>query len=122
MRNYYFTFGTDERFPFKNNEYIRVTAPNIVEAKEIFRQVHPNREGSELLNYAFDYTEEEFDRIRDKHYEKTGLREMLCYTNDKKKIEITSINYETTYSTIKVHCQELEEIEETEEELEDVTL
>ena len=62
-QTFYFTFGSDNKFPFGFKEYIKIIAENIFDAQLTFQQNHPNRPGSELLNYAFDYTEEAWKRM-----------------------------------------------------------
>ena len=60
-RRFYFTFGTDERFPFCGG-WVEVLAKNLREAQKIFGQHYHSRPGSILLNCAFCYTEEEFKK------------------------------------------------------------
>lgn len=60
LKNYYFTFGSDPAYPYGINDYVLITAPNIYEAQEVFKSVHPNRPGSDCLNYAFNYSEAEW--------------------------------------------------------------
>lgn len=58
MKTFYFTFGSDERYPFQNG-WVEIDAPNLITAQSIFRCYWPDRtEG--ILNYAFHYTKEEF--------------------------------------------------------------
>lgn len=64
----YFTFGSDERYPYGRNDFVEVEAGSMGEACELFRAVHPNRPGSQCLNCAFYYSEDEFNSFRDRFY------------------------------------------------------
>jgi hypothetical protein len=68
MASYFFTFGSDERFPFGRDDYVEVVAENAHEACELFRSHHPNRPGSNLLNCSFIYSDEKFNEFRDQFY------------------------------------------------------
>ena len=68
MSNYYFTFGSDERFPFGRNDYVMVQAQDGNRACDLFRERHPNRPGSNCINCAFIYSEEKFNAFRDRFY------------------------------------------------------
>ena len=57
MNRYYFTFGTDERYPFQLG-YLIIEARDRHAAREIFKAYFPNRKGSDLLNCASVYSEE----------------------------------------------------------------
>ena len=59
MKNYYFTFGSDERFPFQHG-CVQVVASNRSEAVNIFNAKYPPRDKQGLVNCAFIYDEEEF--------------------------------------------------------------
>lgn len=65
---FYFTFGSDERYPYGPNDYVEVEAENGTDACELFRVIHPNRPGSDCLNCAFIYSEDTFNKFRDKYY------------------------------------------------------
>lgn len=79
MNNFYFTFGSNEQFPFGFNEYIIIKANTIKEAQNIFKENHPNRPGSNCLNYAFSYTEEEWinSKMCEKYYDNKEPAEIL---------------------------------------------
>lgn len=64
----FFTFGSDDHFPYGPNDYVEVEAPTGAEACRLFQALHPNRPGSGCLNCAFYYTEESFNTFRDKYY------------------------------------------------------
>lgn len=57
MADFYFTYGSDERYPFYGG-WTRITAPSINVALSIFASIHPNRDN--CLNCADYYTENEF--------------------------------------------------------------
>jgi hypothetical protein len=62
MNKYYYTFGTDERFPFYKG-YIIINAPDMGAAHRLFRAYHPDRDDSDrCLNCASYYTEEEWGK------------------------------------------------------------
>ena len=84
MSYYYFTFGSDERFPYGRDDFVMVEANNIHEACAIFRAVHPNRPGSDCLNCASIYTYDEFNKFRD-----------ICYPH-REPIEMISIKRRNT--------------------------
>ena len=58
MERYYFTFGSDERFPYRYG-WVEVDAPDEHKARQIFSLYYPNRADG-CLNCAFVYSEEEF--------------------------------------------------------------
>lgn len=59
LNNYYFTFGSDMRFPYQNT-YIIIKADNMISACDAFLKKFPSRDGSQTLNCAFVYTEKEW--------------------------------------------------------------
>ena len=64
---YYFTFGSGGRPPMLfNGGWVRINADNIHDAQKKFIDHYGDRAlrpGSNcVLNYAFDYTEEEFEK------------------------------------------------------------
>lgn len=63
MENFYFTYGTDEKMPFRGG-WTMIQAPNIKTAARVFKAYHPNSDDSEILNCADYYTEEAFKRTR----------------------------------------------------------
>lgn len=67
MKNFYYTFGTDPQFPFGIEDYVVIEAVNINMANHIFMAKYPGPHEN-LVNCAFYYTEEEFNRFRDKYY------------------------------------------------------
>lgn len=65
---YYFTFGTDPVFPFHGGHLI-VEANSKADAIRIFRHKYPDIIRG-VLNYSFDYTEEEWAKVSTKMREK----------------------------------------------------
>lgn len=61
MHKFYITFGSNKAFPFPN-KYIVIEAEDERQANEVFKSHFPNRPGSDCLNYAFMYTEEEWKK------------------------------------------------------------
>ena len=60
MPKFYFTYGSDERFPFQRG-WTEIEAPGYALACAAFREYHPDRDPEEpCLNCADVYTEEEF--------------------------------------------------------------
>lgn len=57
LQNYYFTFGSDQDFPFQNG-WIVVQAPSAAAAIDIFCSYYPRR--GECINCSFMYEEEAF--------------------------------------------------------------
>ena len=70
MFNYYFTFGSDKRFPFQMG-YVIVKANDQVSACKVFKAYFPNRPGSDCLNCSFVYNEEEFMKYWETVWNKT---------------------------------------------------
>lgn len=64
IKEFYFTFGSAEHFPFNQNEYIMITAPSYRSAAALFNILYPSvRDGvvdKDTLNCAFTYTEAEW--------------------------------------------------------------
>lgn len=67
MFNYYFTFGSDPQFPFQGG-YLIITAKDMDTACDVFNALYPNPKNKNVLNCAFFYTEEKFDRLCAKYY------------------------------------------------------
>lgn len=65
LKNFYFTFGTSDDFPYSGG-YIIIEAENLKAATRIFREYYPNPLSDTTLNCSDYYTEEEF--------EKTGMK------------------------------------------------
>lgn len=60
MGKFYFTYGSDERFPFQHG-WTEIEAPDMSTACAAFRHYHPDRDPTDpCLNCAAVYTEAEF--------------------------------------------------------------
>lgn len=68
MNKYFFTFGSDERFPYTRNDYVVVYAPTAHIAGKKFQKRHPNRPGSPFINCSDIYSEESWNKFCDKYY------------------------------------------------------
>ena len=62
LDKFYFTFGTDEKYPFGTNDYVLVFADTMAEAHAKFKKRHPDRMPG-IMNCAFYYTEEEWNNL-----------------------------------------------------------
>ena len=62
IRPFYFTFGTDERYPYSIHDLVVVYAADKSQAIQLFRAVHPDRErNSGVYNAAACYSQEQVD-------------------------------------------------------------
>lgn len=59
MPMFYFTYGTDDEYPYRGG-WTEVRAMDHADACRTFRQRHPSRPGTDLLNCAFVYLENDF--------------------------------------------------------------
>lgn len=59
MKKFFYTFGSDERFPFCGG-WVEIEAENIKQANAIFRACYPDREPG-ILNCSDYYTEAQFN-------------------------------------------------------------
>ena len=76
MSTFYFTYGSDERFPYQGG-WSEVEAPTLKDACDLFRLAHPQRDPTVPVgNYAEVYTEEEF---RETSMQFTGNRGARCH-------------------------------------------
>ena len=77
MATFYFTYGSDERFPFWYG-WTEIEAPDMATACAAFRHFHPNRDPEDpRLNCADYYTEAEFKATG--MYEKGNCYGTYCY-------------------------------------------
>lgn len=60
IQNFYFTFGSDEAFPFQDG-YIVIEARSLDEAVTHFRSMFPDRSDG-CVNCSFFYSEEEWQK------------------------------------------------------------
>lgn len=63
LQTFYYTFGTSESFPFQRG-WVEIQATSQSEANKLFRQHFPDKTPG-VLNCAFIYTEEEFQKVKD---------------------------------------------------------
>ena len=61
MNAYYYTFGTDERYPYHGG-WVQVFAETMKEANQLFRKYYPDRREG-ILNCAMVYEQEDDVRI-----------------------------------------------------------
>lgn len=59
--DYYFTFGSDEVYPFQNG-WIVITAEDEMQARMIFKALYPGETPDSLLRFAFVYDEESWKK------------------------------------------------------------
>lgn len=67
LKNWYFTFGSAEQFPYKNT-YLVIKASSFERALELFTERFPNVNG--CMNFSFCYSEEGFFERCYRHYKK----------------------------------------------------
>jgi hypothetical protein len=77
LKKYYFTFGSNEQFPFQNT-YLIVMADSLEEAIQMFRDQHPDVHEN-TVNCSFWYTEEEWEKNCNLHY--PGPPEQIIFHN-----------------------------------------
>ena len=77
MPTFYFTYGSDKRFPFWYG-WTEIEAPDLTTACAVFQHYHPARDlGSRLLNCADVYTEAQFKATE--MYEKGNCYGTRCH-------------------------------------------
>lgn len=64
MKNFYFTFGSWEGFPYQHG-YLIAKANNLSSAIAKFREKYPDKHKN-TVNCAFYYTEEEWQTVKEK--------------------------------------------------------
>ena len=75
MKNFFFTFGLDIRYPFQGG-WVTVKAPDIKTAIAVFKLYFPHPEDDMMLNCSDYYTEEQF--MKTETY-KTGNLGYWCH-------------------------------------------
>ena len=75
MKNFFFTFGRDKRFPFQGG-WVIIKAPDIKTAVSVFRLYFPHPDDEETLNCSDYYTEGQF--MKTEMY-KTGNLGTFCH-------------------------------------------
>lgn len=91
MSKFYFTYGTDKRYPFQGG-WTEVEAGDADEACRIFRSFHPDRTKG-IVNCAFIYSEEQF--LQTEMY-RSGNFDRYCHEVLKKESAAASAPTETT--------------------------
>ena len=61
-KKFYFTFGTDEKYPFQGG-WVEIIAENKKEAIFTFQAHYPNRQGSPFYNACDCYESSYFEEI-----------------------------------------------------------
>lgn len=61
MKRFYFTFGTDELFPYQDG-WVEILADDIRQAAKIFKAIYPNPRDDSILNCADYYSEDVFKK------------------------------------------------------------
>ena len=61
LKNFYFTFGSSEEFPYTRGQYLIVKAQDIREAARKYKRKYPNNENEEVINCADYYGQKEWD-------------------------------------------------------------
>lgn len=85
MKTYYFTFGSDKRFPYQNG-YMTIEAESRDQAIAMFRSVHPDREkDSDTYNASDCYSIEDWEQSVKKYY--AGMAPFETINRDIKKGE-----------------------------------
>lgn len=81
-KNFYFTFGTDPRYPFGYNDYVLILCKDARTACKLFDAVHPPRtEG--IMNCAFMYGEEQWEKGVKEHYQGREPIEVISVTGSR---------------------------------------
>jgi len=75
MNRYFYTFGSDPKFPYQNG-WVEIHADSLDEADKKFRTRFPDRPGHEgIMNFSFSYNEKRWGEM-DPEHTWTGYR---CY-------------------------------------------
>ena len=60
-KNFYFTFGSSEEFPYTRGQYLIVKAQDIKEAAKKYKKKYPSRYNENILNCADYYSQKAWD-------------------------------------------------------------
>lgn len=91
MPKFYFTYGTDKRYPFQGG-WTEVEAGDANEACRIFRSFHPDRTKG-IVNCASIYSEEQFQQTE---MYRSGNFDRYCHEVLKKRKRRRLCGAETT--------------------------
>ena len=75
IRKYYFTFGSDERFPYQNG-YLVIYAKDMSEAVRMFRDKYPDRNEG-IINCSFYYSQAAWDSSTKRYYKGETPKDVL---------------------------------------------
>ena len=104
MATFYFTYGSDERFPYQGG-WTEVEAPTLKEACDLFRLVHPRRDPTVPIgNYSDVYTEEEF---RETGMPLEGNRGACCHERIALNVEVPGSQRNTSPGNRKAEPPEM---------------
>lgn len=87
FQKYYFTFGSDERFPYHGG-WVIIEAANESMARDLFQTIYPNRHEN-TLNCAWVYSEDAFKKTD--MYKKNDNLGFACHGHFK----LMAFEYET---------------------------
>lgn len=77
LQSFYFTFGSDEQYPYGRGDYVIVKAYDIRDAAKAYQRIYPNRDGSECLNCADYYSAKDWESIYKKYYNGVAPKEVI---------------------------------------------
>ena len=84
MEKYFFTFGSDGRYPYSRDDYVIVEADSLEQALHLFQAAHPNRRGSSCINCSSWYFEDEWELKVSKYYPNTQPKEIIRLTIERR--------------------------------------
>lgn len=76
LQSFFYTFGTAEQFPHKGG-WVEIRAEDRAKADKLFRDHYPDKNPG-ILNCAFVYNKERFDRLVEEFY-KDHPNERICH-------------------------------------------
>lgn len=82
MVRVFFTFGSDERFPFGQNDFVEVDGETEEQCIDLYNVVHPPRDG--MCNCAFHYPEKQFIPVYRKYYRFERPVEIISVRSDRR--------------------------------------
>lgn len=77
LQSFYYTFGTAEQFPHKRG-WVEIRAEDRACADKLFRAHYPDKHPG-ILNCAFVYDKEQFDRLQEEVYKNLSAEERVCH-------------------------------------------
>lgn len=90
---FYFTFGSDERFPYQNT-YIIIDAPNRTKAHKAFREKFPDRTEN-IYNYSCCYEEKEWEEHGSTYYPHEPAETIIVEATFKDDVEMVTDLWKT---------------------------